>query len=96
MLLFVVFMNKVDMVDDEEFVELVEMEFRELLSFYKFFGDDILIIKGLVLYVLKGMEFVIGKDKIVELMKVIDEYIFEFVCVLDKLFSMFVEDVFSI
>ena len=65
----VVFMNKVDMVDDEELVELVEMELRELLSFYKFPGDDIPIIKGSALPALKGTEPAIGKDKIVELIK---------------------------
>ncbi len=92
----VVFMNKVDMVDDEELVELVEMELRELLSFYKFPGDDIPIIKGSALRALKGTEPAIGKDKIVELMKAIDEYIPEPARALDKPFSMPVEDVFSI
>jgi elongation factor Tu len=89
-------MNKVDMVDDEELVELVEMELRELLSFYKFPGDDIPIIKGSALHALKGTEPAIGKDKIVELMKAIDEYIPEPARALDKPFSMPVEDVFSI
>ena len=92
----VVFMNKVDMVDDEELVELVEMELRELLSFYKFPGDDIPIIKGSALHALKGTEPAIGKDKIVELMQAIDEYIPEPARALDKPFSMPVEDVFSI
>ena len=92
----VVFMNKVDMVDDEELVELVEMELRELLSFYKFPGDDIPIVKGSALHALKGTEPAIGKDKIVELMKAIDEYIPEPARALDKPFSMPVEDVFSI
>ena len=92
----VVFMNKVDMVDDEELVELVEMELRELLSFYKFPGDDIPIIKGSALHALKGTEPAIGKDKIVELMKAIDEYIPVPARALDKPFSMPVEDVFSI
>ena len=92
----VVFMNKVDMVDDEELVELVEMELRELLSFYKFPGDDIPIIKGSALHALKGTEPAIGKDKIIELMKAIDEYIPEPARALDKPFSMPVEDVFSI
>ena len=92
----VVFMNKVDMVDDEELVELVEMELRELLSFYKFPGDDIPIIKGSALHALKGTEPAIGKDKIVELMNAIDEYIPEPARALDKPFSMPVEDVFSI
>ena len=92
----VVFMNKVDMVDDEELVELVELELRDLLSFYKFPGDDIPIIKGSALHALKGTEPAIGKDKIVELMKAIDEYIPEPARALDKPFSMPVEDVFSI
>ena len=92
----VVFMNKVDMVDDEELVELVEMELRELLSFYKFPGDDIPIIKGSALHALKGTEPAIGKEKIIELMKAIDEYIPEPARALDKPFSMPVEDVFSI
>ena len=90
------FMNKVDMVDDEELVELVEMELRELLSFYQFPGDDIPIIKGSALHALKGTEDKIGKEKIFELMKAIDEYIPEPKRALDKPFSMPVEDVFSI
>ena len=92
----VVFLNKIDMVDDEELVELVEMELRELLSFYKFPGDDIPIIKGSALHALKGTEPAIGKDKIVELMAAIDSYIPEPARALDKPFSMPVEDVFSI
>jgi elongation factor Tu len=72
------------------------MELRELLSFYKFPGDDIPIIKGSALHALKGTEPAIGKDKIVELMKAIDEYIPEPARALDKPFSMPVEDVFSI
>ena len=92
----VVFMNKVDMVDDEELVELVEMELRELLSFYQFPGDDIPIIKGSALHALKGTENAIGRDKIIELMAAIDAYIPEPARALDKPFSMPVEDVFSI
>ena len=92
----VVFMNKVDMVDDEELVELVEMELRELLSFYKFPGDEIPIIKGSALHALKGTEPKIGKEKILELMDAIDNYIPEPKRALDKPFSMPVEDVFSI
>ena len=92
----VVFLNKIDMVDDEELVELVEMELRELLSFYKFPGDDIPIIKGSALHALKGTEPAIGKEKIVELMAAIDSYIPEPARALDKPFSMPVEDVFSI
>jgi elongation factor Tu len=92
----VVFMNKVDMVDDEELVELVEMELRELLSFYQFPGDDIPIVKGSALHALKGTENAIGRDKIIELMAAIDSYIPEPARALDKPFSMPVEDVFSI
>ena len=92
----VVFMNKVDMVDDEELVELVEMELRELLSFYQFPGDDIPIVKGSALHALKGTEDKIGRDKIIELMAAIDSYIPEPTRALDKPFSMPVEDVFSI
>lgn len=92
----VVFLNKIDMVDDEELVELVEMELRELLSFYQFPGDDIPIIKGSALHALKGTEDAIGKDRIIELMKAIDSYIPEPARALDKPFSMPVEDVFSI
>jgi len=92
----VVFMNKVDMVDDEELVELVEMELRELLSFYQFPGDDIPIVKGSALHALKGTENAIGRDKIIELMAAIDAYIPEPARALDKPFSMPVEDVFSI
>jgi len=92
----VVFLNKIDMVDDEELVELVEMELRELLSFYQFPGDEIPIIKGSALHALKGTEDAIGKDRIIELMKAIDSYIPEPARALDKPFSMPVEDVFSI
>ena len=65
----VCFLNKVDMVDDDELIDLVEMELRELLSFYKFPGDDIPIVRGSALHALKGTEDKIGKDAIVELMK---------------------------
>jgi len=92
----VVFMNKVDMVDDPELVELVEMELRELLNFYKFPGDEIPIIKGSALHALKGTEPKIGMEKIIELMEAIDNYIPEPKRALDKPFSMPVEDVFSI
>merc|ERR1712205_6542 len=71
----VCFLNKVDMVDDEELVDLVEMELRELLSFYKFPGDDIPVIRGSALHALKGTEDKIGKDAIIELMKAVDEYV---------------------
>ena len=92
----VVFLNKIDMVDDEELVELVEMELRELLSFYKFPGDDIPFVKGSALHALKGTNDAIGKDKILELMEKIDEYVPTPERALDKAFSMPVEDVFSI
>ena len=71
----VVYMNKVDQVDDEELLELVEMEIRELLSSYDFPGDDIPIIKGSALAVLEDGDATIGKDSIAELMKAVDEYI---------------------
>src|ERR1700677_481744 len=71
----VVFMNKVDMVDDEELLELVEMEVRELLSTYEFPGDDIPIVKGSALAALEGREAAIGEDSILELMTQVDAYI---------------------
>ena len=92
----VVFLNKIDMVDDEELVELVEMELRELLTFYKFPGDDIPFVKGSALHALKGTNDAIGKDKILELMEKIDEYVPTPQRALDKPFAMPVEDVFSI
>ena len=84
------------MVDDEELVDLVEMELRELLSFYKFPGDDIPIVRGSALHALKGTEDKIGKQAILELMKACDEHIPAPERALDKPFSMPVEDVFSI
>jgi elongation factor Tu len=92
----VCFLNKVDMVDDEELIDLVEMELRELLSFYKFPGDDIPVIRGSALHALKGTEPKIGKDAIMELMKACDEHIPAPARKLDMPFSMPVEDVFSI
>ncbi|PEQ11960.1 translation elongation factor Tu [Novosphingobium sp. PC22D] len=92
----VVFMNKVDQVDDEELLELVELEVRELLSSYDFPGDDIPIIKGSALAALEGRDDEIGKDKIVELMKAVDEFIPQPPRPTDKPFLMPVEDVFSI
>ncbi|MCG8406509.1 MAG: GTP-binding protein, partial [Phycisphaerales bacterium] len=71
----VVFLNKVDQVDDEELLELVEMEVRELLSDYEFPGDDIPIIAGSALAALEGRDDNIGKEKILELMAAVDEYI---------------------
>mmetsp|Transcript_25556 Transcript_25556/g.33422 ORF Transcript_25556/g.33422 Transcript_25556/m.33422 type:complete len:434 (+) Transcript_25556:119-1420(+) len=91
-----VFLNKVDQVDDEELLELVEMEVRELLSEYEFPGDDIPIIQGSALAAVEGRDPNIGADKIKELMDAVDEYIPEPVRALDKPFLMPVEDVFSI
>jgi len=92
----VVFLNKVDQVDDEELLELVEMEVRELLSSYDFPGDDIPIIKGSALAAVEGRDDAIGKDAIAELMKAVDEYIPTPDRPKDKPFLMPVEDVFSI
>ncbi|KAK8829220.1 hypothetical protein WA577_004487, partial [Blastocystis sp. JDR] len=92
----VVFMNKIDLVDDPELVELVEMEIRELLNFYKYPGDDIPIIKGSALCALEGRDDKIGKDKVLELMKTVDEYFPLPQRKLDKDFLMAVEDVYSI
>src|SRR5690625_5099445 len=91
---FVVFLNKVDMVDDEELLELVEMEVRELLSEYDFPGDDIPVIAGSALKALEGEEEY--EQKIIELMEAVDEYIPQPERDTDKPFMMPVEDVFSI
>ena len=90
-----VFLNKVDMVDDEELIDLVEMELREMLSFYKFDGDNIPIIRGSALHALKGTDDKLGKEAILELMKACDAFPSP-ERALDKSFSMPVEDVFSI
>ncbi|MEK5036625.1 elongation factor Tu [Sporosarcina sp. FSL K6-3457] len=90
----VVFMNKCDMVDDEELLELVEMEIRDLLSEYDFPGDDIPVIKGSALKALEGEEE--WEEKIVELMNAVDEYIPTPPRDTEKPFMMPVEDVFSI
>jgi len=90
----VVFMNKVDLVDDEELLELVEMEVRELLSFYEFPGDDIPVIQGSALGGLNNEPQWV--EKIVELMDAVDEYIPLPERLVDKDFLMPVEDVFSI
>ena len=92
----VVFMNKVDQVDDEELLELVELEIRELLSSYEFPGDDIPIIAGSALAALEGRDDNIGKDKIIELMDAVDSYIPKPDRPVDKDFLMPIEDVFSI
>ena len=91
-----VFMNKVDQVDDEELLELVEMEIRELLNEYEFPGDDIPIVKGSALAALEGKDDAIGKEAILELMKQIDEYIPQPERPVDQPFLMPIEDVFSI
>lgn len=92
----VVFLNKVDQVDDEELLELVEMEVRELLSAYEFPGDDIPIISGSALAAMEGRDDAIGKEKILELMKAIDDYIPQPERPIDQPFLMPIEDVFSI
>ncbi len=92
----VVYMNKVDQVDDEEILELVELEVRELLSVYDFDGDNIPIIKGSALAALEGRDDTIGKDSIVELIKAVDEHIPQPDRPIDKNFLMPIEDVFSI
>ena len=92
----VVALNKCDMVDDEEIIELVEMEVRELLSEYEFPGDDIPIVKGSALAALEGRDDEIGKNQIIELMKAVDEYVPEPDRPKDMPFLMPVEDVFSI
>jgi elongation factor Tu len=92
----VVYMNKIDLVDDPELVELVEMELRELLSFYEFPGDDIPIIKGSALCALEGTKPDIGHDSILELMKAVDAYIPQPERATDRPFLMPIEDVFSI
>jgi len=92
----VVFMNKVDLVDDEELLELVEMEVRELLSSYDFPGDDIPIIKGSAVAAVEGKDPKIGEEAIIALMKAVDEYIPQPERPVDLPFLMPVEDVFSI
>jgi elongation factor Tu len=92
----VVFMNKVDMVDDPELLELVEMEVRELLSSYQFPGDKIPIIKGSALAALENKTPEIGKEAILKLMAAVDEYIPQPERPKDQPFLMPIEDVFSI
>ena len=91
-----VFMNKVDQVDDEELLELVEMEIRELLSSYDFPGDDIPIVKGSALAALEDSNEEIGKNAIKALMDAVDEYIPQPDRPKDQPFLMPIEDVFSI
>ncbi len=92
----VVYLNKVDMVDDPELLELVELEVRELLSSYEFPGDDIPIVKGSALAALEDRDNEIGKDSILELMRAVDSYIPQPERPIDQPFLMPIEDVFSI
>jgi elongation factor Tu len=92
----VVFLNKVDMVDDPELLELVELEVRELLSSYQFPGDDIPIVKGSALCALNDKQPELGHDAILELMKAVDAYIPQPERPVDRPFLMPIEDVFSI
>ena len=92
----VVFMNKVDMVDDAELLELVEMEIRELLSSYQFPGDDIPVVKGSAKVALENGDTTIGRDAILALMEAVDAYIPQPERPKDKPFLMPIEDVFSI
>ena len=92
----VVFMNKVDQVDDPELLELVEMEIRDLLSSYNFPGDDIPIVKGSALAVLEDGDKALGEEAVLKLMEAIDSYIPQPERPKDKPFLMPIEDVFSI
>ena len=92
----VVYMNKVDMVDDPELLDLVELEVRELLSSYDFPGDSIPVVRGSALCALEDREAKIGRDSIAELMKAVDENIPQPDRPVDQPFMMAIEDVFSI
>jgi len=92
----VVFMNKIDQVDDAELADLVEMEIRELLSSYDFPGDDIPVVRGSALCALEGKEPTIGKEAIFNLMEAVDTYIPQPKRQVDLPFLMPIEDVFSI
>ncbi|WP_367112078.1 EF-Tu/IF-2/RF-3 family GTPase, partial [uncultured Psychrobacter sp.] len=92
----IVFMNKCDLVDDEELLELVEMEVRELLNDYDFPGDDTPIVKGSATEALKGSDGPYGEPAVVELLGILDTYIPEPERDIDKAFLMPIEDVFSI
>jgi elongation factor Tu len=92
----VVYLNKVDQVDDEELLELVELEVRELLSSYEFPGDDIPIVKGSALAALEGRDDEIGRNSVMELMAAVDDYIPQPERPKDLPFLMPIEDVFSI
>src|SRR3546814_20366015 len=89
-------MNKVDLVDDAEILELVELEIRELLSKYEFDGDNIPVIKGSAVKALDGSDDEIGKKAVLELMAAVDSWIPQPERPLDKPFLMPIEDVFSI
>jgi elongation factor Tu len=92
----VVYLNKVDQVDDPELLELVELEVRELLSQYEFPGDDIPIVKGSALYALEERDPELGKRSVLELMQAVDEHIPQPERAMDRPFLMPIEDVFSI
>jgi elongation factor Tu len=92
----VVYMNKVDQVDDEEILELVELEVRELLSSYDFDGDNIPIVKGSALAALEGRDDNIGKESVIALIEAVDSFIPQPDRPVDKPFLMPIEDVFSI
>ncbi len=92
----VVYMNKVDQVDDEELLDLVELEVRELLSVYEFPGDDIPIVRGSALAALESRDEEIGKSTVLELMQAVDDYIPQPDRPIDQPFLMPIEDVFSI
>jgi len=92
----VVYMNKVDQVDDPELLDLVELEVRELLSSYEFPGDDLPIVRGSALCALEGREDETGKNSVIELMTAVDDYIPQPERPKDKPFLMPIEDVFSI
>ena len=92
----VVYMNKCDQVDDEEILELVELEVRELLSSYEFPGDDIPVIRGSALMALEDGDEALGKNSVLELMAAVDDYIPQPDRPKDMPFLMPIEDVFSI
>src|ERR1700726_4537444 len=92
----VVFMNKVDMVDDPELLDLVELEVRELLSSYQFPGDTIPVVRGAALFALEGRDPEQGHDSIIALMEAVDSYIPQPERAKDRPFLMPIEDVFSI
>ncbi len=92
----VVYLNKTDMVDDAELLDLVELEVRELLSQYDFPGDDIPVVKGSALCALEGREPEVGRESVIELMRAVDEYIPTPERAIDRPFLMPIEDVFSI